>query len=74
VLKSSDGVIEAIELPGHSFAIGIQWHQERYVASNHGGNRIFRPSLRRGEVARLHAPINADNPHKDVPAFRLDGQ
>jgi len=23
-----DGVIEAIELPGHTFAIGVQWHPE----------------------------------------------
>jgi putative glutamine amidotransferase len=26
--KAPDGVIEAIELPGHPFAIGVQWHPE----------------------------------------------
>ena len=26
--KSPDGVIEAIELPDHRFAIGVQWHPE----------------------------------------------
>lgn len=39
---SDDGVIEAIELPARSFAIGLQWHQERFVASDHPGNRVFR--------------------------------
>jgi putative glutamine amidotransferase len=24
-----DGIIEAIELPGHPFAVGVQWHPER---------------------------------------------
>jgi putative glutamine amidotransferase len=23
-----DGVIEAVELPGHPFAVGLQWHPE----------------------------------------------
>jgi putative glutamine amidotransferase len=23
-----DGVIEGIELPGHPFALGVQWHPE----------------------------------------------
>ncbi|HSM93216.1 MAG TPA: gamma-glutamyl-gamma-aminobutyrate hydrolase family protein [Anaeromyxobacteraceae bacterium] len=26
--RAPDGVIEAIELPGHPFAIGVQWHPE----------------------------------------------
>ena len=39
--RADDGVIEAIEVPSQTFALGIQWHQERYVGCNHGGNRIF---------------------------------
>jgi gamma-glutamyl-gamma-aminobutyrate hydrolase PuuD len=26
--RSSDGVVEAVELPGHRFVIGVQWHPE----------------------------------------------
>lgn len=39
--RADDGVIEAIEVPSQTFALGIQWHQERYVDRDHGGNRIF---------------------------------
>ena len=37
-----DGTIEAVELQGHSFAIGVQWHQERYQGEDHPANAIFR--------------------------------
>lgn len=37
---SADGVIEAIELPAHHFAIGLQWHQE-LLAPDHPGQAIF---------------------------------
>lgn len=36
-----DGIVEAIELPAHPFAIGIQWHQELLTGTDHPGNRIF---------------------------------
>jgi len=26
-----DGLIEAVELPGHPFAIGVQWHPEDLI-------------------------------------------
>ena len=28
---SPDGVIEGIEVPGHPFALGVQWHPELLV-------------------------------------------
>jgi putative glutamine amidotransferase len=28
VARAPDGVVEAIELPGHPFALGVQWHPE----------------------------------------------
>ena len=31
--RSSDGVIEGIELSGHPFCLGVQWHPEYYVSS-----------------------------------------
>lgn len=34
VAYADDGVVEAIELPEHQFAIGVQWHPERDYAGN----------------------------------------
>lgn len=42
---SEDGVIEAIEIPAHPFAIGLQWHQEQFAAADHPGNQVFRGFL-----------------------------
>jgi putative glutamine amidotransferase len=38
---AGDGIIEAIEIPSSRFAIGIQWHQELLVDTDHPGNRLF---------------------------------
>jgi putative glutamine amidotransferase len=40
--RAPDGVVEAIEIPTHRFAIGIQWHQELFIGQNHPGNAVFR--------------------------------
>jgi putative glutamine amidotransferase len=37
---ADDGVIEAIEIPAHRFAMGLQWHQELH-GSDHPGQSIF---------------------------------
>src|SRR5882672_5373418 len=39
---AADGIVEAIEIPASRFAIGIQWHQELLVGTDHPGNRLFR--------------------------------
>jgi putative glutamine amidotransferase len=39
--RSKDAVIEAIEVPNRHFALGLQWHQERFANTDHVGNRIF---------------------------------
>ena len=39
--RAEDGIVEAIELPAFSFAIGLQWHQERFVGTDHPGNGVF---------------------------------
>jgi putative glutamine amidotransferase len=39
---SSDGVIEAIELPGHRFFIGVQWHPEILLHKQEEARLIFR--------------------------------
>jgi putative glutamine amidotransferase len=40
--QSDDGVIEAIEIPTQSFALGLQWHQELFADTDHAGNGVFR--------------------------------
>lgn len=39
--RGPDGVVEAIEVPSHSFAMGLQWHPERLDGKTHPGTRIF---------------------------------
>ncbi|HEY8003776.1 MAG TPA: gamma-glutamyl-gamma-aminobutyrate hydrolase family protein [Phenylobacterium sp.] len=39
---AEDGVIEAIEVDAHPFAIGIQWHQELLAGAGHPGDGVFR--------------------------------
>lgn len=39
--RAADGIVEAIEISGQTFAIGVQWHQERYAGTAHPGNRLF---------------------------------
>lgn len=39
--RAADGVIEAIELDGPTFAIGVQWHPEQYHGTDHPGNALF---------------------------------
>jgi putative glutamine amidotransferase len=40
--RSEDGIIEAIEVPSRTFALGLQWHQELFSGTDHPGNRVFR--------------------------------
>lgn len=39
--RADDGVLEALELPGYRFALGVQWHQELFAQEDHPGNGIF---------------------------------
>jgi len=38
---SSDGVVEAVELPGHPFYVGVQWHPEELVDSISAARAVF---------------------------------
>ena len=42
VATAPDGLIEAVEVPDHPFAIGVQWHPEWLVADNPTMARLFR--------------------------------
>ena len=37
IARAPDGVVEAVELPGHPFAVGVQWHPEML-----GDDALFR--------------------------------
>lgn len=39
--RAPDGVIEALELPGHGFALGVQWHPEAVVRHEPRHARIY---------------------------------
>jgi len=39
--RGSDDVIEAIEIPSQSFAMGVQWHPELFGTTEHPGIRLF---------------------------------
>lgn len=43
VATAPDGVIEAVEMPGHPFCIGVQWHPERLCDQKNGDGhyRLF---------------------------------
>ena len=54
--RTSDGVIEAAELPGHVFFLGVQWHPERMPKSD-STRRLFRAFLEAAATrARAKAP------------------
>lgn len=41
VAQSPDGIIEAVEMPGHRFAIGVQWHPEWLYERQPEMKRLF---------------------------------
>ena len=47
-----DGVIEAIELPGHPFAIAVQWHPE-WLVEDPAMQRLFGEFVRSAELTHI---------------------
>jgi putative glutamine amidotransferase len=41
VAQSPDGVVEAVEIEGHRFAIGVQWHPEWLYTNQPEMKRLF---------------------------------
>lgn len=39
--SATDGVLEAVEIGDHPFAIGVQWHPEELVAVDEAAQRLF---------------------------------
>lgn len=38
---ADDGVVEALEAPGHPFGLGVQWHPEELVEEHETARRLF---------------------------------
>jgi putative glutamine amidotransferase len=41
VARAADGTIEAVEMPGHPWLIGVQWHPEMTAAQDPDQQRLF---------------------------------
>jgi putative glutamine amidotransferase len=39
--RAPDGVVEAVEVPGHPFALGVQWHPEELAAEDAQAQALF---------------------------------
>jgi RNA polymerase sigma factor (sigma-70 family) len=42
---AADGLVEALEIPGHRFALGVQWHPERCTGGPDGTGRRMAEAL-----------------------------
>jgi putative glutamine amidotransferase len=44
--EAPDGVIEAVEVPGRRFCVGVQWHPEEMAATRPDMMRLFEALVR----------------------------
>ena len=51
--RSSDGVIEAVEMPGRRFLLGVQWHPEEMTLQRDDMLRLFRDFVVAARVREL---------------------
>lgn len=49
---SPDGVIEGVEIPGHPFALGVQWHPEWMVQKDKPSRKILKAFIDAANIAR----------------------
>jgi gamma-glutamyl-gamma-aminobutyrate hydrolase PuuD len=52
---SEDGLVEAVELPGHAWLLGVQWHPEMMYAAHDEHLRLFQ-ALVAASLARATVP------------------
>jgi putative glutamine amidotransferase len=73
VCRSPDGIVEGIEMPGHPFAIGVQWHPEELVASQDVARRLFLDFVHACQNSPHHsASVQARSQHnQQVQLLRL---
>ena len=54
---ASDGVIEAVELPGHPFAVGVQWHPENLVHDDPSMRALFAGLVEAAEHSAIRQAV-----------------
>ena len=55
VAVAPDGLVEAVEVSGHPFAIGVQWHPENLIYNDDGMLALFRGLVHAAE--KRQAPV-----------------
>lgn len=55
VAAASDGIIEAVELPGHPWFIGVQWHPEMTAEADPSQQRLFQALVDEARTYKLAA-------------------
>src|SRR5437588_28228 len=64
--RSSDGVIEALEHPGHAFAVAVQWHPEDRILASDVDRKLFQAFASSGSLTlgeRTSLSVAAHPPH-----------
>jgi len=59
--RAADGVVEAVELPGHPWLHAVQWHPELTAAEDGTNQRLFDALARAAEKARAAASAAKEN-------------
>ena len=54
--RAEDGIIEALERPGGSFHLGVQWHPEGTAESDEPSRNLFRALTRAADEYRRNRP------------------
>jgi putative glutamine amidotransferase len=50
--NAKDGIIEVMELKGHPFVLGVQWHPEALISVNKNARKLYKAFI---EAAKLAA-------------------
>ena len=58
--RAEDGLVEGIELSGHPFAVGVQWHPETLAKDNPEAQALFDALVRQAETRHLTRSRNED--------------
>ena len=58
IAKSTDGVIEAVELKNYDFCLGVQWHPEVTISDDINSKKIFAYFLKKAESRNKEKSFN----------------